>query len=152
MDSLQFSVLSVLSLCSQSHLIILIIKLVFELQLYHYPLLLDWCLRTYFVRMSVLPACLWAHRMCPWCPWSPEKRVGSPRTGVTGGYEPHCGSWEPNMELPSTLTSEPSLWVWLIFETESPWIAGFVFELLISLSPPELASARKPELTFCLSI
>lgn len=29
--------------------------------------------------------------------WRLEKGVGSPGTGVRGGYEPSCGRWEPNL-------------------------------------------------------
>lgn len=35
----------------------------------------------YFIVMSLLPACLYVHCMCAWCPWSLEEVHGSPGTG-----------------------------------------------------------------------
>ena len=46
--------------------------------------------------MSVLPA--WSmHHIYAWCLWRSEEGVGSPWTGITGGYEPPCGWWELNL-------------------------------------------------------
>lgn len=48
-----------------------------------------------FMCVDVLPhICLCTHT-CVQCHWRPEAGVRSSGSGVTGGYEPPCGSWNP---------------------------------------------------------
>ena len=49
-----------------------------------------------------------------------------PGTGVEGSREPSCGCWEPNLEQPVHLTTEPSLWP-----------QDFALEATGSRGPPE---------------
>lgn len=51
-------------------------------------------LKTFFV--SVLPVCMYMHRMRAWCLWGYEEGVGPPGTETTGGSELSSGHWELN--------------------------------------------------------
>lgn len=44
-----------------------------------------------FVRASVTAAWVFVHQVCAWYWMKAEEGVGSPGTGVIGGYEPPCG-------------------------------------------------------------
>lgn len=47
--------------------------------------------------MVALPLYYFACRVCAWCLWKPEERVGSPETRITGGCEPPRGCRELNI-------------------------------------------------------
>lgn len=76
----------------------------------------------------VSPACLYVHHMHAWCPWMPEKGVGSPGTRVVDGCELRCRCWNPN---PSPLQEKQVLNCWtrptapvhLFFERRSHYAA-----------------------------
>lgn len=51
----------------------------------------------YFIRMSILPACLYVHYLCAWCLQRPKEVVGSPGTGVTDDSVQLYGFWELNL-------------------------------------------------------
>ena len=64
--------------------------------------LFPWPIPAHFLKLIiylcfVLPAYMYAHHMCAWCPWRSEEAVTSLGTGVTD--EPHCGYWELNSGL-----------------------------------------------------
>jgi hypothetical protein len=63
--------------------------------------------------MSVLPEYIEVHSLDAWCPKSPEKDVGSLRTGVIGGNGLPYGCWELRLGPLETqsvlLTTQPSL-------------------------------------------
>lgn len=43
-----------------------------------------------FMCMDILPVCIYGHHVCAWCLRRPES-VGSPRMGVSAGFEPPRG-------------------------------------------------------------
>lgn len=45
--------------------------------------------------MGVLPISMSVQHLDVWSLWRPEEGVISPKTGVTGGYEP-CECWKSN--------------------------------------------------------
>lgn len=46
---------------------------------------------------SVLPVCMYSHKVCAWCLWSLEERAKSLETGVMGDCDPPYGNWELNL-------------------------------------------------------
>lgn len=47
--------------------------------------------------MIVLSACMTVYYVCGWCSLWSEEGIGSPGTGVVGGYELPCECWESNL-------------------------------------------------------
>lgn len=64
----------------------------------------------------ILPECVCVCIIPVAASGSPEEGVGSPETGVTGGYESACAFWEQNLdplqEQLLLLITDPSLQPW----------------------------------------
>lgn len=41
--------------------------------------------------LIILPACMYVNHVYAWCPQRSDEGVGSPGTGVTGGFKFLCG-------------------------------------------------------------
>jgi hypothetical protein len=45
----------------------------------------------YFMYMNVLPACIYMHNVCAWCPQRPMKALDPPGAGVIDSCDLLCG-------------------------------------------------------------
>jgi|UPI0000F51322 hypothetical protein len=50
-----------------------------------------------YICMNVLPASVSVEHAHDWCPWNPEKNIGSFGTGVVDGCDLLCGFWDLNL-------------------------------------------------------
>lgn len=53
-----------------------------------------WFFVCFLLCVSILPSCMYAHRLHGWRYWDPEEAIASLGTGVTDGCEPPCSFWE----------------------------------------------------------
>lgn len=63
--------------------------------------------------LIILPACMYVNHVYAWWPQRSGEGVGSPGTGVTGGFKLLCGCWDLNPGPPEEhlvlLTTKSSL-------------------------------------------
>jgi hypothetical protein len=75
-----------------------------------------------------------------WCPWSPEKVFGSPRTGVKDSCGPQCGClWVLRNQPPWVIYKSIQL-SWLLSYLSSSWFFEVVFHVAqagLELSVPK---------------
>lgn len=94
--------------------------------------------------MSVFPVCMYVYHIHPWYPQKSEEGIKFPGTGVTVGWEPRCGCWEPNpvpLEEQSVLLfTEPSL-------QHFPLFISFAMGSLIEPDQLWSASSRDPSVS-----